>query len=218
MLASFCSLQGVISYHCMVSLCIIMSNFLYFISKTWDGWNHSPLGEHFSTMWGMIYRKSSHRVSHSILYKVQIQSVIRQYCWKVYRCNTRNLLRQLHRYSLSGNVSPDRVHMLISALPHLSISKIVQYIKGKSSRKLQSAFQAWHRTTGFQPVGYLFAIEILFLISLCFHYGAWSWNSYFCHYFYLLVLYHSTQYWRNPSWWLAMKLFSRFFFYSLFRC
>ena len=51
------------------------------------------------------------------------------------------MLRQLHRYSLSGNVSPDRVHMLISALPHLSISKIVQYIKWKSSRKLQGEFQ-----------------------------------------------------------------------------
>ena len=31
----------------------------------------------------------------------------------------------------SGNVSPDRVHMLISALPHLSVSKVVQYIRGK---------------------------------------------------------------------------------------
>ncbi|MBQ3945832.1 MAG: IS200/IS605 family transposase, partial [Alphaproteobacteria bacterium] len=42
---------------------------------------------------------------------------------------------------VSGNVSPDHVHMLISALPHLSISKIVQYIKWKSSRKLQCEFQ-----------------------------------------------------------------------------
>ena len=30
--------------------------------------------------------------------------------------------------------------MLISVPPHLSISKIVQYIKGKSSRKLQCEF------------------------------------------------------------------------------
>ncbi|MBQ2175301.1 MAG: transposase [Alphaproteobacteria bacterium] len=43
---------------------------------------------------------------------------------------------------ISGNMSPNPVHILISSPPHLSISKIVQYIKGKSSRKLQSAFQA----------------------------------------------------------------------------
>ena len=40
-----------------------------------------------------------YRVSHSILYKVQVQSIIRQYCRKMHRSNTRNLLRQLHRYS-----------------------------------------------------------------------------------------------------------------------
>ena len=38
-------------------------------------------------------------------------------------------------------MSPDHVHMLISAPPYLSISKIVQYIKGKSSRKLQCEFR-----------------------------------------------------------------------------
>jgi len=42
---------------------------------------------------------------------------------------------------ISGNVSPDHVHMLISAPPYLAVSKIVQYIKGKSSRKLQCEFQ-----------------------------------------------------------------------------
>ena len=42
---------------------------------------------------------------------------------------------------ISGNVRQDHIHMLISALPHLSISKIVQYIKWKSSRKLQGEFQ-----------------------------------------------------------------------------
>ena len=38
-------------------------------------------------------------------------------------------------------MSPDHVHMLISVPPHLSVSKVVQYIKGKSSRKLQCEFQ-----------------------------------------------------------------------------
>jgi putative transposase len=42
---------------------------------------------------------------------------------------------------VSGNISPDHVHMLISVPPNQSLSKIVQYIKGKSSRKLQQEFE-----------------------------------------------------------------------------
>jgi putative transposase len=37
---------------------------------------------------------------------------------------------------LSGHVSKDHIHILVSAPPHLSVSKLVQYIKGYSSRKL----------------------------------------------------------------------------------
>ncbi len=37
---------------------------------------------------------------------------------------------------LAGHVSKDHVHLLVSAPPNLSVSKLVQYIKGYSSRKL----------------------------------------------------------------------------------
>ena len=37
---------------------------------------------------------------------------------------------------LAGHVSKDHVHLLVSAPPHLSVSKLVQYMKGYSSRKL----------------------------------------------------------------------------------
>lgn len=37
---------------------------------------------------------------------------------------------------ISGHVSKDHVHLLVSVPPHLSVSKTVQYIKGYSSRKL----------------------------------------------------------------------------------
>jgi len=37
---------------------------------------------------------------------------------------------------LAGHVSKDHVHLLVSSPPHLSVSKLVQYIKGYSSRKL----------------------------------------------------------------------------------
>ena len=39
---------------------------------------------------------------------------------------------------ISGKVSHDHVHIFISYPPHLSISKIVQLLKGKSSRKILS--------------------------------------------------------------------------------
>jgi putative transposase len=37
---------------------------------------------------------------------------------------------------LAGHISKDHVHLLVSMPPHLSVSKLVQYMKGYSSRKL----------------------------------------------------------------------------------
>ena len=37
---------------------------------------------------------------------------------------------------VKGHVSVDHIHLLISYPPHMSVSKIVQYLKGKSSRRL----------------------------------------------------------------------------------
>ena len=41
---------------------------------------------------------------------------------------------------LKGHVSRDHMHMLVSAPPRLSVSDMMQYIKGKSSRKLQEEY------------------------------------------------------------------------------
>lgn len=41
---------------------------------------------------------------------------------------------------LKGHVSQDHVHLLVSSPPRLSVSLMVQYIKGKSSRVLQQEF------------------------------------------------------------------------------
>jgi putative transposase len=41
---------------------------------------------------------------------------------------------------IRGAISPDHVHMLMSSPPHLAPAKLVQYIKGRSSRKLQEEF------------------------------------------------------------------------------
>jgi len=57
----------------------------------------------------------------------------------------RDLIREICRTHdieiLQGAVSSDHVHVLLSCPPNLSPSKIMQYVKGKSSRKLMMEFK-----------------------------------------------------------------------------
>jgi REP-associated tyrosine transposase len=57
----------------------------------------------------------------------------------------RDLVREVCRTNeieiLQGAVSADHVHVLLSCPPTLSPSKIMQYIKGKTSRKLMMEFK-----------------------------------------------------------------------------
>ena len=57
----------------------------------------------------------------------------------------RDLIREVCRSNdieiLQGHVSRDHVHILVSAPPDMSASKIMQYVKGKSSRKLMMEFR-----------------------------------------------------------------------------
>ena len=63
------------------------------------------------------------------------------------RC--RDLLRQIAMAReitiIRGALAPDHVHMLISAPPSLAVAKIVQYLKGRSSRKLQMEYETLRR-------------------------------------------------------------------------
>jgi putative transposase len=56
----------------------------------------------------------------------------------------RDLIRQICEARgvaiVRGAISPDHVHMLLSAAPQIAPAKLVQYIKGRSSRKLQEEF------------------------------------------------------------------------------
>lgn len=57
----------------------------------------------------------------------------------------REIIREICRANyvdiVSGSMSPDHVHLLMSVPPSISISKILQYIKGKSGRKLLMEFE-----------------------------------------------------------------------------
>ena len=57
----------------------------------------------------------------------------------------RELVREICRTNdieiLQGHVGKEHVHILVSAPPNMSASKIMQYVKGKSSRKLMMEFR-----------------------------------------------------------------------------
>lgn len=53
---------------------------------------------------------------------------------------------------VQGNIRPNHVHLLVSAPAHLSPAKIVQYLKGKSSYRLQRAFRELQKRYWGQPL------------------------------------------------------------------
>ena len=63
------------------------------------------------------------------------------------RC--RDLLRQIAMTRevtiIRGSLAPDHVHMLVAAPPAIAPSKLVQYLKGRSSRKLQMEYDELRR-------------------------------------------------------------------------
>lgn len=59
---------------------------------------------------------------------VRVRDVLRQICID----NSVEIIR--------GRVGREHIHMQVSIPPYLSVSKIVQYLKGKSSRKIQQEF------------------------------------------------------------------------------
>lgn len=56
----------------------------------------------------------------------------------------RELIREICRSNyvdiVSGSISPDHVHLLLAIPPNVSISKLLQYLKGKSGRKFLLEF------------------------------------------------------------------------------
>ncbi len=90
------------------------------------------------------YRHSAHAV-----YDIEYHVIwVTKYRYKVMRGRVaeraREVIRQICEARevviVRGAISPDHIHMLLSAPPELSPAKLVQYIKGRSSRVLQMEF------------------------------------------------------------------------------
>ncbi len=102
------------------------------------------------------YRKGGHTV-----YDIQYHFVwATKYRYQVLRGEvaerTRDMIRQVcmsrELTIIEGHVSIDHVHILVSCPPTLSPAKIVQYIQGVSSRKLQEEFSHLQKRYWGQPL------------------------------------------------------------------
>jgi putative transposase len=92
------------------------------------------------------YRRSAHAVT-DIKYHV---IWVTKYRYKILRGDiaqrARELLRQIcvarEVTIVRGAVSPDHIHMLVAVPPQIAPAKLVQFLKGRSSRLLQREFPA----------------------------------------------------------------------------
>ena len=91
------------------------------------------------------YRKSSHSI-----YDIKYHIVwITKYRKPVLRCEiaerARDLIQEICKSRdveiIKGHISRDHVHIFVSVPPHISVSNLVQSIKGKTSRKTLSEFR-----------------------------------------------------------------------------
>ena len=97
----------------------------------------------------MSYRKTAHSV-----YDIKYHLVwITKYRKKVLKGQVGLRLRELVRQICaandviieSGSVQADHVHLLVSVPPKLSVSKLMQLLKGRTSRKLLQEFEPLRR-------------------------------------------------------------------------
>jgi len=86
------------------------------------------------------YRKSSHATYDLKYHLVWITKYRKPVLSGNKAERTRDLIRMVCKRNeveiIAGHVSKDHIHLLVPVPPHLSVSKLVQYIKGYSSRKL----------------------------------------------------------------------------------
>jgi putative transposase len=95
------------------------------------------------------YRKSSHTVYDIKYHIVWITKYRKQILRADIAHRVRELIREICRaYDveiMKGNISRDHVHIFVSVPPHISVSQLVQSIKGKTSRKLLMEFKSLSR-------------------------------------------------------------------------
>ncbi len=95
------------------------------------------------------YRRSSHSVYDIKFHVVWITKYRRPILEGEIAQRVRDIIREICKHLdveiLKGHVSKDHVHLFVSVPPHLSVSHLVQSIKGKSSWKMMAEFKTLSR-------------------------------------------------------------------------
>ena len=114
----------------------------------------SMINESLYLDWTMSYRKTAHSVYDLKYHLVWVTKYRKPVLRGEIAVRVRELIRQtcatMDVYILSGHVSSDHIHLLVSVPPQVAVRVLVQRLKGRSSRRLQEEFgelkrQYWGR-------------------------------------------------------------------------
>lgn len=86
--------------------------------------SHTRYYHRYHVVWVTKYR---YKVLEGVM-RERIREIIRQTC------------RELGVHIVKGVLARDHVHMFLSVPPHLALSKVMQKVKGRSSRRIQMEF------------------------------------------------------------------------------
>ena len=102
------------------------------------------INEYLYLDWTMSYRKTAHSVYDLKYHVVWVTKYRKPILQGQVALRARELIRQtcatMEVYIVSGHVSVDHVHLLVSVPPQIAVSELVQRLKGRSSRRLLDEF------------------------------------------------------------------------------
>jgi len=95
------------------------------------------------------YRKGSHTLYDLKYHLVWITKYRKKVLVGAVAERTRELIREICKTNeveiIKGHVSKDHIHLFVSVPPKLSLSKLMQYLKGKTSHKMLFEFNHLQR-------------------------------------------------------------------------
>jgi putative transposase len=95
------------------------------------------------------YRKSSHTVYDLRYHLVWITKYRKPILVGDIATRARELIREICKSQdveiIKGHISRDHVHIFVSVPPHVSVSQLVQWLKGKTSRKMMMEYKGLSR-------------------------------------------------------------------------
>jgi putative transposase len=95
------------------------------------------------------YKRTSHTIYDNKYHIVWITKYRKKVLKDEIGFRLREIIRQICSTEkvdiLKGAVGPDHVHLLLQIPPYIAVSRIVQHLKGESSRKLQMEFPQLHK-------------------------------------------------------------------------